>query len=137
MAEQPDASVAEEAVQAEVARPVSLQSRIPLPRPLVVRGNLSQNWREFRQIWDSYEVLTNLRQPDMKVHRMATFIACIGYEALRIYNALPFADEAEKGDLDRVLDKMQKYYLGETNVIYERFRFNGKHSKTMSHLITF
>ena len=57
---------------------------------------------------------------------MATFITCIGYEALRIYNALPFAYEAEKGDLDRVLDKMQKYCLGETNVIYERFRFNGK-----------
>ena len=126
MAEQPDSPVAEEAAQAEAARPVSLQSRILLPRQLVVRGNLSQNWREFRQIWDSYEVLTNLRQPEMKENRMATFITCIGYETLQIYNALPFADETEKGDLDRVLDKMQEYCLGETNVIYERFRFNGK-----------
>ena len=117
--------LAEEA-RIEAARPLRLQSRIPLPKPLVVRGNISQSWRKFRQIWDSYEILANLKLPDMKEHRIATFITCKGQDALRIYNALPFANDAEKRNLDKVLEEMKKYCLGETNVIYERFRFNQK-----------
>ena len=117
--------LAEEA-HTEAARPLRLQSRIPLPKPLVVRGNISQSWREFRQIWDSYEILANLKLPDMKEHRIATFITCLGQNSLRIYNALPFANDADKRDLDKVLEEMEKYCLGETNVIYERFRFNQK-----------
>ena len=112
MAEQPDAPVAEEAAQAEAARPVSLQSRIPLPRPLVVRGNLSQNCME-------------RVSPDMGLLRSSHESQTAGKERApngNIYNmhwlrsspdlqCTTFSDEAEKGDLDRVLDKMQKYCL--------------------------
>ena len=64
-----------------------------------------------------------------------TFITCIGQDALRIYNALPFANDADKRDLDKVLEEMENYCLGETNVIYERFRFNQKLKERVSILI--
>lgn len=56
--------------------------------------------------------------------RIATFITCVGQDALRIYNALPFESEEDKANMDIVLRLMERHCLGETNVIYERFRLN-------------
>ena len=51
---------------------------------------------------------------------MATFITCVGQEALRIYNALPFEKEEDNANMDVVLRLMQHHRLGKTNIIYER-----------------
>ena len=37
-------------------------------------------------------------------YRVATFITCIGPEAIEIHGGLPFASEAEKGRIDKVLE---------------------------------
>ena len=49
---------------------------------------------------------------------------CVGQEALRIYNALPFEKEKDKANVDIVLRLMEHHCLGETNIMYERFRLN-------------
>ena len=94
-----------------------------MPKQLPVTGNLAQHWRDWKQIWTSYEILSNLQVRDNK-YRIATCITCIGADALRIYNSLPFDNDEDKSDMDKVLAAMEKYCLGETNVIYERFVFN-------------
>ena len=111
------------AAENEAAVPLLMQGRIPLPKQLPVTGNLAQHWREWKQIWTSYEILSNLQVRDNK-YRIATFITCIGADALRIYNSLPFANDEDKSEMDKVLAAMEEYCLGETNVIYERFVFN-------------
>ncbi|XP_062504855.1 uncharacterized protein LOC134181605 [Corticium candelabrum] len=58
-------------------------------------------------------------QPDE--YRLASFITCIGRAGLRIYNSLPFAEEAEKTDMARVIELMEAHCVGEANVTYERF----------------
>ena len=55
---------------------------------------------------------------------MATFIKCIGPGGLYIYNALPFANEDETQQMDKVIELFERHCLGETNIIYERFTFN-------------
>lgn len=97
--------------------------RIDPPPPLQVKGNLSQNWRDWQQVWKSYEIVTGLREGDDDM-RVATFITCIGQRGLRIYNALPFRSEAEKMNMERVLDLFHNHCVGESNVIYDRYVFN-------------
>ena len=99
-----------------------LQGSAPLPPKLKVGGDLSQAWKKWRQVWDSYEIVSQLaRQTDQ--YRVATFITCIGSDALEIYNSLPLESETDKTRMDTVLSLMEAHCVGATNEIYERFQF--------------
>ena len=102
--------------------------RIDPPPALQVKGNLAQNWRDWRQIWKSYEIVTGLRERDDDM-RVASFITCIGQHGLRIYNALPFRNEEKKTKMQRVLELFDDHCIGESNVIYERYVFNTRDQK--------
>ena len=106
--------------QAAIARGIHM---IPLPANLNVRGNLASNWRKFRRVWNNYEIASRLRQ-ESKELRTATLLTCIGVEALETYKGLEWANEDEKVDIDIVLEKLETFYVGATNVIYERYNFN-------------
>ena len=81
------------------------------------------NWARFRQLWDSYEIATALREKPMAV-RVATFITAIGSDALDIHNNLPYSNETEKKDLEKILELWEKYCAGRVNIIFERYVFN-------------
>ena len=111
---------AQSAAPVAAASAVLVQATVPIPGPLRTKGALAQNLREWRQVWDSYETVARLKsQPDD--YRLATFITCIGHAGLRIYNSLPFADDAEKKNMTKVLERMETHCIGEANVTYERF----------------
>ena len=42
--------------------PPKPRTNVPLPRPLELKGNQKDNWRRFKQVWDSYEIVTGLDQ---------------------------------------------------------------------------
>ena len=63
------------------------------PWPLKLK--LAQNWREWRQIWESYEKVTDLNTASETI-RIATFVTCVGQGNLRLHNALNFASEDKK-----------------------------------------
>ncbi len=92
---------------------------IPLPPNIKLKGNLKSNWLIFKQLWTSYETLTGLKNED-SVFRVATFVTCIGTEALEIHNGLPFTSEAESHNIDKILQLWEEYCVGRTNVIFER-----------------
>ena len=106
----------------------TIHSSVPLPHRLDVKGNLTQNWKRWKQVWDSYEIVTNLKDKET-AYRTATFITCIGPDALEVYNGLPFENAADKNDIVKVLDLMEKHCLGVTNTIYERYVFNNRLQK--------
>ena len=104
--------------------PVQLvQVNLPLPSKLETTRDLARNWRRFRLMCDNYEIASHLRN-ESKELRTATLLTCIGPEALTTYEGLAFAEERDRQDIDIVLEKLATFYLGETNVIYERFKFN-------------
>ena len=78
---------------------------------------MASAWRKWRQIWDSFELVSGL---------VATFVTSIGPDALDIYNGLTFEEDSHKEDISRVLQLMEKYCIGETNTIYERYVFNNR-----------
>ena len=73
-------------------------------------------------MWDSYQLVSGLKSQSGE-YRVATFITCIGSEALEVYNALPFETPADAQDIQKVLDLMEEHFIGETNTIYERYNF--------------
>ncbi|XP_048249931.1 uncharacterized protein K02A2.6-like [Haliotis rufescens] len=112
--------------QAQPVTQATFQGNIPPPPRLELKGNLAQNWKRWRQIWDSFEVMARIDANDHK-YRLASFITYIGPEALDIYNGLPYESEEDKENMDTGLTLMERHCLhglGETNVIYERYIFN-------------
>ena len=102
------------------ARPIA---GITPPGHLKVRDNLAQNWKEWKQLWQAYEVVARLdREPD--AYRIATFITCLGAEALKIFNGLTYEASGDEKKMNKVLEQMDKHCIGEINVTYERFCFN-------------
>jgi hypothetical protein len=102
----------------------SSRTRVPLPRPLDLQSvNLKSSWEKFKQVWDSYEILTGLDKDSDRV-RIAHFITAIGHDALDVHNGLPYKTEDEKKDFTVILNLWEKYCVGKTNITYERYRFN-------------
>ena len=94
-----------------------------------IERKLSDNWKKWKQVWDAYETVTKLNEKESKF-RVATFITCIGAEALEVHNALPFHTEDEKQDINVVLDLWNSHCTGQTNIIYERYRFNNRNQES-------
>ncbi|XP_022099928.1 uncharacterized protein LOC110984244 [Acanthaster planci] len=103
--------------------PVLTPTHIPLPPPLQVTGDLKANWKKFRQLWDSYEIVTSIvDKPDK--FRVATFITAVGKDALDIHNNLPYKSEEEKQNMATILKLWEEHCKGKTNIIYEQYKFN-------------
>ena len=121
----PPEDEAQSTAQIGAAQPTAFISNVPLPPRLELHWNLAQNWSKWRQAWTAYETVTKLiSQPSP--FRVAAFITCIGPDALDIHNGLAFENELDKNNIDKILDLWNSYCLGETNVIYERFKFNNR-----------
>ena len=63
-------------------------------------------------------------------YRVASFITCIGSEALEVYNGLPFENEEDKHIMSNVMELMERHCIGQTNVIYERYCFNNRNQES-------
>ena len=109
--------------------PHAIQSNLPVPSRLDTRGNIAENWKRWKQVWDSFEIASRLNQQENQV-REATFITCIGSDALEVYNSLPFESDEDKMIMSKVLELMEKHCIGQTNVIYERYCFNNRNQET-------
>ena len=103
--------------------PTFLQSNIPVPGKLDIRGNLAVNWKKFRRIWENYEIGTHLDKQDSSL-RVATLLSCIGSDVLDTFDGLLFDTEVDRHDINNVLEKLEAYCIGETNETYERYVFN-------------
>ncbi|KAK3723357.1 hypothetical protein QZH41_002823 [Actinostola sp. cb2023] len=109
--------------------PAQIQGITP-PNKLEVldRDKLVENWKTFKQMWQNYAVITNMRA-QTEEYRIVLFLHCIGPDALRIYNGFDFATEEEQKSLENVIQKFDQYAIGELNETYERFQFNDRNQK--------
>lgn len=122
----------------QAAMSQGLNSNVPLPPRFVIGNDLASQWKKWKQIWDSFEIVTGLGNKSAE-YRTATFITCIGEDALDIYNGLPFAEAADKTNIDTVIELFGNYCVGETNVIFERNVFNNRqqeHGETFDNFVS-
>ena len=57
-------SVGQENAAAPVMLPHAIQSNLPVPSRLDTRGNIAENWKRWKQVWDSFEIAFRLNQQE-------------------------------------------------------------------------
>jgi hypothetical protein len=79
-----------------------------------MKGNVATNWKKFKRVWENYEIASGLKTKENEI-RTATFLTCVGTEALEIYDGLKFDNDADKRKLEAVHQKFETFCIGETN----------------------
>ena len=105
-----------------------LPAGLSMPKALKTEGNLASNWKRFKRAWDNYAIVARLNRFEDNF-KTATFLSCVGEDALEIFEGMDFASAEDRAKLDIVVNKFQELCLGETNEIYERFIFNSRQKK--------
>ena len=85
---------------------------IPLPSYLDTTGDLGSNWKRWRQVWNSYEIVSGLDGKENEF-RVATFITCVGQKGLEILEGLPFQNDEDRNKIDTILNLFEKFCVGE------------------------
>ena len=91
------------------------------PEALSLHGNVSDNWRRWKQRFELYLTASGLDKKDSKVQR-CTLLHVIGEEALEVFNTFQFGEE-ERDDLTSLLKKISEHFEPQTNITYERACF--------------
>lgn len=105
--------------------------------PMDFTGNLSENWKYWRQRFENYLVASEIGKKDEKV-QVAQLIHYIGAEGIRIYNTFTLAED-DKNKLEKVLQCFESHFLPKKNLSYERFKFFTRkqgENEPMEHFIT-
>lgn len=108
---------------------ITVPENIPLPEKLdLSSGNLPVKWQRFSRAWSNYEIAAQLKDPENpdrnKQRRTATMLTCIGSDALDVIDSMEFESEDQQKEPDVILEKMEKYCIGECNETYEKYVFN-------------
>ena len=98
------------------------------PGKLVTIGNVADNWKVWKQMWNNYIVIAQLAmQPP--VYKVALFLHCIGTNALKIFNGFQFDSPDDRNDLDKIRQKFDEFTIGELNETFERYTFNSRNQQ--------
>ena len=67
---------------------------VPTQSPPLKPDADGASWRKWRTMLEAYACVAKLQDQDPE-DRIAALVMCIGFEALEVYEALPFADANE------------------------------------------
>lgn len=94
------------------------------PLPLLVVGNLADNWKIFKQNFLNYIEAPKIHSTNTETH-VAILLNLIGEDGLRIFNSLNLT-ESQVNDLHKVLNALEAYCTEShrSDIIYKRSVFN-------------
>ena len=99
-----------------------MTSTFPVPAPMCMQGNLAENWKFFKQMWNNYEIASGLDTKTDEV-RKATLQVVMGQECFRVLQNLNLP-QAQLASSVTIVNALNDYFLPKTNVIYKRYKFN-------------
>ena len=94
---------------------------IPVPDPMVLKGDVASNWSYFRKSFVNYSVATGLNERTKAV-QMATLWSVLGKRCNHILDHLRMT-EAERDDPTSSLNALEAYFKPKVNPVYERYIF--------------
>ena len=96
---------------------------LPPPEPLHLSGgNISANWKKFKQKYVNYEIATGISSRDNAI-RVAILLTVIGNDAIDVFNTLTWDEEGDDKKIEKVLLKFEKHREPKKNFRYERYKF--------------
>ena len=112
---------------------------LPPPLEIPYSSDVDQKklWRNWKRKFQSYLLVSGLSEKDEKL-QLAAFVKGLDSDALDVYNAVHFNDEADRKSFKKTFELMENHYVGELNIVYERFMFfqrsQGKDESFQSYL---
>ena len=102
-------------------RKKQFSAQIPVPAKLRIHEEgVANKWKQFHRSWKIYEKASRLSEEE-NAYRCSVFLACIGEEALAIFDGFQFDSEDDKDDIDIVIQKFEEFCVGATHEAYESF----------------
>ena len=96
---------------------------LPPPEPLDLSGgNISENWKKFKQKFTNYEIATGINKKETAT-RVATLLTVIGNDAIDVFNTITWDAEGDDTKIEKVLQKFEEHCEPKKNVSYERYKF--------------
>ncbi|KAJ8981588.1 hypothetical protein NQ317_002616 [Molorchus minor] len=91
------------------------------PATLDLNGNLSENWRRFKQ---NYSFFMKASEKDSKSSdiKASILLSLAGEEAVELFNTFGLS-EADSLEEEKILDAFEAYCNPKKNVVYERYKF--------------
>lgn len=89
--------------------------------PMSMSGNLAENWRFWRQRFQTYLVATEVAKKD-EATQCAQLLTLIGDEGMRIFNTFDFED-TEKDKIKPLFEKFETHFNPRKNLTFERHIF--------------
>ncbi|KAK9709512.1 hypothetical protein QE152_g26570 [Popillia japonica] len=84
---------------------IHLQAKVP--PPLIWEGNVADNYKKFKQLFDIYAEATGVNNYASE-RRVAVLLNLIGEEGVKIFNNFQMAD-ADKKDYAKVIKEFEQY----------------------------
>ena len=90
------------------------------PAPLILSGNMSENWRSWEQPFKLYMTATGANDKGESV-KIVIMLHTAGDQALEVYNTLnvDFADE-ENETMQEIMNAFRRYCIPQKNIVFER-----------------
>ena len=101
-----------------VSLPPKIELRIRCEKP-------SKEWKQWREVWDAYGEVTELRNKTSRLRGVATFVTCIGKEP-RSPQWPSVSKRWRKSRHKQNAGVMGKPLHRGTNIMYERYKFNNR-----------
>ena len=106
------------------ARRKPFSAQIPVPSKLKIHEEgLANKWKQFHRSWKIYEKASRLSEEENS-YKCSVLLACIGEEALAIFDGLHFETEADRDNIDIVIQKFEEFCVGATNEAFESYKFH-------------
>lgn len=91
--------------------------------PLKLHGNISENWRRWKQKWALYAKASGAEKKDEATQCADVLLHVIGDDALEVYDSFTF-EEGEQNKITPLIAKFEAYCSPKKNLTYERYIFN-------------
>lgn len=91
------------------------------PKELSLNGNISENWRKFKQSFDICLKASGNIEKSNEI-KVAILLNIVGEDGIELYNSFNL-QETERNDLTKVLQCFEEYCISKKNTAYESFKF--------------
>ena len=83
---------------------------------------MSENWKLFKERWQTYSLIAELDNQSNQCQVDMLFY-CLSDEALEVYNGFHFDGEENAQTVEDIMQKIEQFAVRQVNVTYERFSF--------------
>ena len=86
---------------------------------MTMKGDVSCQWKHFKQAWEYYYVATELKEKDKTV-KAAALCSVMGGDCVQIMNCLITLMEDDKKDPAQIIAKLGDYFMAQRHLLFER-----------------